>query len=617
LIAQSDTVVFVVSPEAVKSERCVWEVDRTIELSKRLLPVIFKPVPEHDIPEKLSRVQFVRFDSGPGLSELAAALRVDLHWIREYTRLGEMAARWDGRGRPESLLLRGDDLDAAKAWMAARKAEAPEITVAQRAFVKASEEAETTRLGKERAQLETIAAEQRARAQSQRRFACALLVLGVLVLGGLLAAMLQARETAHREAKVMTSVAQRAIQEGHHDRAMRIALQGLPPEGSLALVTSWSDGRAKLAGGALLSGPHVRLKGHEGSIVHAAFSPGGERVVTAANDGTARIWEVDTGREIAVLNHEGGRGRYIWRASFSPDGTRVLTATADDRTARVWDAATGKEIVALKGHEGTVWTAAFSPDGRRAVTSSEDRTAQVWNVATGQEIVALKGHEDDLNWAVFSPNGAHVVTASDDRTARVWDAATGRELLALKHQGRVGRAAFSPNGTRVVTLSDDLSAHVWDAATGNKVAVFKGGHQFRVSDMTISSDSALVVTGSDRTAWVWDAETGQEIAALEGHQGMVRSVAFSPVGALVVTGADEGKVRVWDAKTGREIAVLQGHDDEVKTVAFSSDGARVVTGSADGTAQYGIGQLEGQSPFTRSMCQSGTPHLARMERVWW
>src|SRR6516165_12375754 len=52
LIAQSDTVVFVVSPEAVKSERCVWEVDRTIELSKRLLPVIFKAVPENDIPDK-------------------------------------------------------------------------------------------------------------------------------------------------------------------------------------------------------------------------------------------------------------------------------------------------------------------------------------------------------------------------------------------------------------------------------------------------------------------------------------------------------------------------------------------------------------------------------------
>jgi TIR domain len=142
LIAQSDTVVFVVSPEAVKSERCVWEVDRTIELSKRLLPIIFKPVPEHDIPEKLRRLQFVRFDSGPGfarpLSQLAAALRVDLQWIREHTRLGEIATRWDRRGRPESLLLRGDEIDAAKTWMAARSAAAPEITDAQRAFVTAA-----------------------------------------------------------------------------------------------------------------------------------------------------------------------------------------------------------------------------------------------------------------------------------------------------------------------------------------------------------------------------------------------------------------------------------------------------------------------------------------------
>jgi TIR domain len=175
LIAQSDTVVFVVSPEAVKSERCVWEVDRTIELSKRLLPIIFKPVPEHDIPEKLSRLQFVRFDSGPGfarpLSQLAAALRVDLQWIREHTRLGEIATRWDRRGRPESLLLRGDEIDAAKTWMAARSAAAPEITDAQRAFVTASEEAEAARLGKEREQLEAIRIAQEGTARQQRRAA--------------------------------------------------------------------------------------------------------------------------------------------------------------------------------------------------------------------------------------------------------------------------------------------------------------------------------------------------------------------------------------------------------------------------------------------------------------
>src|SRR5580704_9710411 len=79
LIEQADTVVFVISPEAVKSERCAWEVRRTLEKSKRLLPIVFEPVPVADIPEQLGERQFVRFDGGAGfarpLAQLAEALR--------------------------------------------------------------------------------------------------------------------------------------------------------------------------------------------------------------------------------------------------------------------------------------------------------------------------------------------------------------------------------------------------------------------------------------------------------------------------------------------------------------------------------------------------------------
>jgi formylglycine-generating enzyme required for sulfatase activity len=186
LIAQSDTVVFVTSPEAVKSKECTREVDRAIELSKRLFTVIFKSVPNHDIPEKLRRLQFINFDSGTGfarpLSQLGKALRVDLQWIRDHTRLGENATRWDKRGRPEALLLRGDDIDAARKWMAARNAAAPEITDAQRAFVKASEEAESARLDKEREQL-------KATVRQQRRIAWLLGGVAVLMGGSILGLM--------------------------------------------------------------------------------------------------------------------------------------------------------------------------------------------------------------------------------------------------------------------------------------------------------------------------------------------------------------------------------------------------------------------------------------------
>src|SRR5262249_21927932 len=129
LIQQADTVVYVISPEAVKSERCGWEGDRTLALSKRLSPRIYKPGNKTDIPERLRRLQFVRFDGGLGinrpLTHLAEALRQDLNWIREHTRIAELAARWQARGRPSSLLLRGDDLVAAKTWAAKRKPEAP------------------------------------------------------------------------------------------------------------------------------------------------------------------------------------------------------------------------------------------------------------------------------------------------------------------------------------------------------------------------------------------------------------------------------------------------------------------------------------------------------------
>jgi hypothetical protein len=155
LIEQSDTIVFVISPESVKSERCVWEVDKALALSKRVLPVIYKSVPDAEIPAKLSKLQFVRFDTSAAmmrpLRALAEALRLDFDWIREHTRLEELAARWQSRNRPEALLLRGDDLGAAKVWATKRKPEAPDITELLHSFLSGSEQAEIARIAESKA----------------------------------------------------------------------------------------------------------------------------------------------------------------------------------------------------------------------------------------------------------------------------------------------------------------------------------------------------------------------------------------------------------------------------------------------------------------------------------
>ena len=115
-----------------------------------------------------------------------------------------------------------------------------------------------------------------------------------------------------------------------------------------------------------------------------------------------------------------GHDKGVHSAAFSPDGTRIVTASLD-QSARLWDAATAKEIAILRGHDDAVNSAAFSPDGRRIVTASRDKTARLWDAATAKEIAVLRGHDKEVHSAAFSPDGTRIVTASDDKTVRLWD----------------------------------------------------------------------------------------------------------------------------------------------------------------------------------------------------
>jgi len=81
----------------------------------------------------------------------------------------------------------------------------------------------------------------------------------------------------------------------------------------------------------------------------------------------------------------------VWAVAFSPDGTRVLTGSADN-TARLWGAATGEAVAILAEHTGQVTAIAFSPDGTRILTGSEDNTARLWDAATGKVVTLLAGH---------------------------------------------------------------------------------------------------------------------------------------------------------------------------------------------------------------------------------
>jgi WD40 repeat protein len=347
-----------------------------------------------------------------------------------------------------------------------------------------------------------------------------------------------------------------------------------PPQDHQHLVTEWGvDGQ----------GAPVVLRGHEGWLMSAAFSPDGQQVVTASADKTARVWRVDGQEEPVVLR---GHREWLRSAALSPDGQRVVTASFDG-TARVWRV-DGQEEPVVLDHQARVWSAAFSPDGQRVVTASDDKTARVWRVDGKGAPVVLRGHRDSVFCAAFSPDGQWVVTASEDGTARVWRV-DGQEapVVLHGHEGGVVRADFSPDGQRVVTASFDETARVWRVDGQEEPAVLD--HQARVWSAAFSPDGQRVVTASDdKTARVWRVDEQEGPLVLRGHEGGVVRAAFSPDGQRVVTASDDKTARVWRMDGQREVVVLRGHEAEVSVTAFSPDGQRMVTASKDGTARLWV-----------------------------
>ena len=629
LILSADTIVFILSPAAVRSERCAWEVERAAQLGKRLIPVQGIPVPESEVPEQLRRLNYIFFRQGQSfarpLRELVTALRQDVEWIREHTRLSEAAVRWQVRGSgteaAEDLLLRGVELANAQTWAAHRRDDAPAITPLLRAFLTASEAGAEVRAQQERdrlAERERLVAEreaaqrdiassqekielaQRSVRQVQRRWASVLVIVTVLVVLGTGAGLWQLldfwRTIMVARSGFIAGMVDRETGEGDHVTAMLLGLEALPDSNSEsirrrrlplemtavnALYGAWRNWRTEWGERATLAGPMV---GHTGPISVVVFSPDRTRVLVGSWD-TVRLCDAASGKPIATLPlHTDPRHDFLAFA-FSPDGKRILAATWGNETPVLWDATSGEPIATLTGHTASTHAVAFSPDLTRALTGSFDNTARVWDAASGKAIATLAGHTGAVQAVAFSPDGTQVLTGSEDNTARLWDAATGKPIATLAgHTGHVWAVAFSPDGTRVLTGSDDNTARLWDAASGKPIATF-AGHTDRVSAVAFSPDGTRVLTGSDdNTTRLWDAASGKLIATLAGHTGAIRAVAFSVDGTRILTSAGETE-RLWDADTGKPFATLAGHTGPVQAVAFSPDGTRVLTGSDDHTAR--------------------------------
>jgi serine/threonine protein kinase len=286
-------------------------------------------------------------------------------------------------------------------------------------------------------------------------------------------------------------------------------------------------------------------------------------------------------------------GGAVRSVAFSPDGTRLATA-GDDQSARVTDLETGREVLRMihpwrRWHSRKLLSVALHPDGERIATAGRDDTAQVRHMHNGSVPLVLT-HRLWVRTVTFSPNGELVATAGSDGTARVWNLPEERVHLTITSDKPLNAVAFSHDSTRLATAGDDGSACVWDLADTDSQGSGDAGplscvtHDDAVWAVAFSPDGrSLATASSDRSAWVSHLGGTSEPLRLE-HDGAVWSVAFSPDGRQLATAGADALARVWDLTDFREVLAVE-HDDVIFQVTFSPEGHRLATASADHTAR--------------------------------
>lgn len=369
------------------------------------------------------------------------------------------------------------------------------------------------------------------------------------------------------------------------------------PPPPVSEVRTWNLADAKLLA------EHPR---HDRGVSSVVFSPNGKKLVSTAEDGSARVIALDEKIDPILLRRAADAPQQIvLTLAISPDG-KLLAAGGDAKYISLWDLEKKQFRGAWLAHDDVVSTLAFSPDGKTLVSGSYDRMLKFWSIdqwrpsEASPSVKKVAGH---MNWifsVAFSRDGKVLASGGYDRVIRLWDLSNWKEnwftdsppaRLLKGHTAGVRSLAFTADGSRLASAGADRTLRLWRLSDGEQIAIARG-HKGALRAVAIGPDGNTFATGSeDRSVKLWQFQEGmegleaKEIHTFENLGDMIAELAFSPRGLSLVVGLWNGQIQLLDPALGKRRINMPGHADSVTALSFTRDGKTLVSGSYDRTVR--------------------------------
>ncbi|KAK1465499.1 hypothetical protein CCUS01_07617 [Colletotrichum cuscutae] len=261
------------------------------------------------------------------------------------------------------------------------------------------------------------------------------------------------------------------------------------------------------------------LTGHESDVYTVVYSPDGEWILSGSADGTAKLWQAESGHHEYTYggfgeepyNQFDGRAEELRKAgvrsvAFSGD-SQTFTAASGNGVIKVWDLKTN-QVESFRGHEEelVVTTMAISPDGRTFAYALENKGVHIWSMDKKISTRTIMADIDNRVSLSFTTDGRWLASSSENVNIKIWDTLTGDCKREIDNGQLVGGVEISGDGQLIASWS--FAVYIWETKTGRLVRKLENRGYSWFRSINFSKDRRLLAVLTDREIFIYNTATG-------------------------------------------------------------------------------------------------------------